>query len=164
MTRIEYRELMVGMLLGLGAVACGSRDAALTWDGSESSGTPPRLPTEAQPSPVQAAGPEPASEVVCQEDEVRCNGAALEICDQNRRSFRVRETCQSACDCYVGIRPEFSGCASQQTCTPGEVMCDGDRLLVCRLTGGCENEFVLLRQCRHAIACAVGIASGTCLE
>ncbi len=133
--------------------------------GGAQSTTPATSGAGAPQTPGQAGAPEPTSEVVCQEDEMRCNGAELQICDRDRRSFRVRETCQSACDCYVGIRPEFSGCeASSPSCVAGSFSCDEDRLLVCRETGGCDNEFVLLRQCRHAIACIAGLPFGTCVQ
>ncbi len=79
----------------------------------------------------------------CEPDEFRCNGAALEHCAFDRKSFVGQATCDSPDLCNVTL----GACAA---CEPGVLECNGAELRRCKAAGGWET----LDQCASAALCS----------
>src|SRR6185436_785597 len=65
----------------------------------------------------------------CSSGELHCEGAALQICREDKSGFRTARVCSSAQLCCddAALCPGGAGC-QPPTCTRGEFKCD-DRLL-----------------------------------
>src|ERR1043165_4348029 len=110
------RAWLSGALALLSALACAQilNIDGIVISGGESQGT-------------AGNGPTP----VCTPRELRCEGAALQICRDDQRGFRTAMVCSTPDLC--GTDPALCpnpGC-QEPACTSGSFRCEGPRLSVC---------------------------------
>jgi hypothetical protein len=104
-----------------------------------------------------AAPPPPVPEQACAPRELHCEGAALQICNEDRSGFRTARVCSSPelCCTDPSVCPN-PGC-QPPACTSGDFKCDERVLSVCNegLTG-----WTPLSTCASAAQCNARL--GTC--
>src|SRR6185295_5117015 len=119
--RLSFRAAG-GLLLLLLAIACAQ---VLDVDGIKIVGG------DSVPPPV------PPPDYACAPRQLHCEGAALQICREDRSGFRTARVCSSAPLCCTdpSVCPN-PGC-QPPACTPGDFKCDDRVLSVCNegLTG-----------------------------
>jgi hypothetical protein len=103
-------------------------------------GGPPPPPSPPRPPPT-----------ACTSGELHCEGAALQICRDDKSGFRTARVCSSAelCCADPSVCPNAVGCQAP-ACTPGDFKCDDRLLSVCNeaLTG-----WTPLSTCASAAQC-----------
>lgn len=114
-------------------------------------------------APDGAAGaisPPPGEPPACQPREVRCDGAALQICRTDQRGFRTARVCSTpelCCDDPARC-PGDLGCQAP-ACAAGEFRCEGELLSVCN---DAQTGWAPLATCPSAAQCSTTL--GRCTE
>ncbi len=112
-------------------------------------------------APEGAAGSlEPPPPPVCAPLEVRCEGAALQLCRADQRGFRTARVCSTpALCCDDPARcPDGLGC-QPPACAAGEFRCEGAVLSVCNDE---QTGWAPLTTCPSAAQCSTSL--GRCTE
>jgi hypothetical protein len=85
----------------------------------------------------------------CTAGTTRCNGAALERCEDPLQGWQRLETCETAGLCRESVQLEQTACTVRR-CAPGQHRCSGQRLEVCNAD---LTDFTLVTTCAGAQVC-----------
>jgi hypothetical protein len=114
-------RLVAFFFLALGALALPTCNQVLNTDGVQI--------VRAPDAPVAVAVD---AGVLCDPDELRCEGAALQVCKADQSGFRTARICSSAelCCADASACDGRPGCRAP-ACAPGDFRCAGARLEIC---------------------------------
>lgn len=103
------------------------------------------------PAPVAGGGPScdagSCAPLSCEAGGLRCNGAMLELCSADGRSWLAQQRCATSCLCELGVAA--GSCAPSQ-CVAEEVRCNGNQVERCN---ACQTGYELIAECASAEAC-----------
>jgi hypothetical protein len=148
--RLEPRAVCACLLAGLFGLALHACGELLNTDGIEIV----RVPDGTD------GGPDVPEPVPCEAGEFRCQGAALQLCEESGGGFRTARVCSSAALCCAS--PEL--CAGQPgclapACSEGELRCRGEVLEACNPE---QTGFVEVDRCPSALHCNASL--GRCTD